>query len=123
MYWQSVINEIFNQYADDYPFHFTNIYERHRDGDAETSDSTVVREKPVKHVLNADKGWYLTGRELQCIIGFMDGMTIKKVASTLSLSPRTVEFYLKRIKDRFGCRTKIELLNILRQFDLQKLRH
>ena len=123
MYWQSVINEIFNQYADDYPFHFTSIYEHHRDEGAEHTASKVVREKPVKHILNADKGWYLTGRELQCITGFMDGMTIKAVANSLSLSPRTVEFYLKRIKDRFGCRTKVELLNLLRQFDLQKLRH
>ncbi|MDA9832101.1 helix-turn-helix transcriptional regulator [Gammaproteobacteria bacterium] len=121
MYWQSVINEIFNQYADDYPFHFTNVYEKHRN-ESDTKQS-VPKEKPVKYILNKEKGWYLTGRELQCIMGFLDGQTIKAVALSLSLSPRTVEFYLKRIKDRFGCRTKVDLLNVISQFDLLKLRH
>ena len=121
MYWQSVINEIFNQYADDYPFHYTNVYEKHRQ--PETESSSPPREKPIKHVLDPDIGLYLTGREMQCVKGFLEGKTIKAVANGLSLSPRTVEFYLKRIKDRFECRTKIELLNKLRKFDLCQIRN
>ena len=62
MYWQSVVNEIFNQYADDYPFHFTSVYEKHRSTESETS--TTPKEKPVKHILDAKQGWYLTGREI-----------------------------------------------------------
>ena len=121
MYWQSVINEIFNQYADDYPFHFTSVYEKHRP--ESSTDQLEPKEKPVKYTLKEECGWYLTGRELQCIMGFLDGETIKTVAKSLELSPRTVEFYLKRIKDRFGCRTKVELLNVISQFDLKKLRN
>ena len=122
MYWQSVINEILNQHAEDYPFHYTSIHERHREENP-SSKTARIREKPVKHILNEEKGWYLTGRELQCIQGFINGLTIKAVAETLTLSPRTVEFYLKRIKDRFNCRTKRELLIIMTQFDLNKLRN
>jgi DNA-binding CsgD family transcriptional regulator len=121
VYWQSVINEIFNQYADDYPFHFTSVHEKHRN--ESTTEKAIPKEKPIKHILNEEKGWYLTGRELQCVMGFLNGKTIKAVAHSLNLSPRTVEFYLKRIKDRFNCRTKVELINIISQFDLKKLRH
>ena len=122
MYWQSIINEILNQHAEDYPFHYTSIHEKHRHQSSNPAPSKL-REKPVKHLLNEEKGWYLTGRELQCIKGFLNGLTIKAVAETLELSPRTVEFYLKRIKDRFSCRTKRELLIVMNDFDLNKLRN
>ena len=40
---------------------------------------------------------YLTHREAQCVYHMLQGCTIKGTAVRLSLSPRTVEFYVKNI--------------------------
>jgi DNA-binding CsgD family transcriptional regulator len=41
----------------------------------------------------------------------LKGKTIVAVASILGLSPRTVEYYVKNMKSKLGCRTKFELLD------------
>ena len=112
MYWQALLNEIINKHAEDYPIYYSPIDE---------TPSTVKpknpknknKNKPKQTILDADKKLYLTPREHQCVCLFMDGLTIKQVGQSLELSPRTIEFYLKRIKERFSCRNKIELLNKL----------
>lgn len=58
-------------------------------------------------------GIYLTAREEECAICIMQGNTLKEVAKTLDLSPRTVEFYLKNIKNKLNCRTKFQMMRAL----------
>lgn len=58
-------------------------------------------------------GIYLTGREEECAILLLQGLTLKEVAKQLRLSPRTVEFYLKNIKSKLNCRTKFQMLRSL----------
>lgn len=53
---------------------------------------------------------YFTQREAECMVKFLKGKTLSKVAEELQLSPRTIEFYLKNMKVKLGCRTKFELL-------------
>jgi DNA-binding CsgD family transcriptional regulator len=60
-------------------------------------------------------GIYLTYREAQCMLLFIRGKTVAKVAEQLSLSPRTVEYYLNNIKDKVNCRTKSELIERIAQ--------
>ena len=50
---------------------------------------------------------YLSKRETQCIYLSMLG---KETAKELDLSPRTVEFYFKRIKERFNIKKKKDLI-------------
>jgi DNA-binding CsgD family transcriptional regulator len=54
---------------------------------------------------------YLTFREAQCVIHMMRGKTMKETADALSLSPRTVEYYIKKIKEKLNCRSKQDILN------------
>lgn len=54
----------------------------------------------------------LTKREFECLFWCVNGKTAKETARILSLSPRTVEDYIKNIKQKLGCESKIELIDI-----------
>lgn len=55
-------------------------------------------------------GQYLTFRESQCVYFAMQKLTIKETASQMGLSPRTIEFYLKRIRIKLNCPRKKDLI-------------
>lgn len=56
---------------------------------------------------------YFTKREAECMVWFLRGKTVKGVAEILKLSSRTVEYYLKNMKNKIGCRTKFELVDLV----------
>ena len=60
---------------------------------------------------------YFTIREADCMAHLLRGRSIKITADRLTLSPRTVEFYLKNMKKKLNCRTKYELIELVLQSD------
>lgn len=68
-----------------------------------------------RYVLDDKHTLYLTYREAQCMLLFIHGKTVLKVAQYLALSPRTVEYYLNNMKSKFNCRTKSELIEQILQ--------
>jgi DNA-binding CsgD family transcriptional regulator len=52
----------------------------------------------------------ITTREAECLYHLASGKSAKQTAASLNISKRTVEFHLNNIKDKAGCRTKLELL-------------
>jgi DNA-binding CsgD family transcriptional regulator len=52
----------------------------------------------------------LTTREEQCLLQLSQGRTFKEIAYALGLSPRTVEFYYNRLKERSGYQSREELI-------------
>ena len=58
-------------------------------------------------------GQYLTRREAQCVYHTMQKLTIQKTAEKMNLSPRTIEFYLKRIRTKLNSQRKKDLINKL----------
>ncbi len=56
---------------------------------------------------------YFTCREAECMKLLLQYNTINGIAAILKLSPRTVECYIKNMRAKIGCRTKLELLNII----------
>lgn len=58
-------------------------------------------------------GIYLTAREEECAIFLMQGSSLKEIAKSLGLSPRTIEFYFKNIKNKLNCRTKFQMMRAL----------
>lgn len=59
----------------------------------------------------------LTPKEIEIVKHVVNGLSASKIADLLSISPRTVEHHLERIKDKFDCLTKAELIQKIRQID------
>ena len=66
------------------------------------------------------EGIYFSHREAECMVQLLKGKTVHKVAETVKLSPRTIEYYLKNMKAKVGCRTKFELVEIVAESDFTK---
>lgn len=59
----------------------------------------------------------LTAKELAVVKQLIKGFSASKIADHLLLSPRTVEHHLERIKDKYDCMTKAELIQKVQKFD------
>jgi DNA-binding CsgD family transcriptional regulator len=51
-----------------------------------------------------------TERQLDCLYYLVKGMSIKLIAKTLALSPRTVEHYLETLKQKLDCDTRADFI-------------
>jgi len=58
-------------------------------------------------------GKRISSREKDCLHLLVNGKTVKETAKILRLSPRTIEGYLNRLKEKVGCKHKRELLALL----------
>jgi DNA-binding CsgD family transcriptional regulator len=68
-------------------------------------------EKPQTYYIGAiENPFRLSSRELECLFFTLRGLTAKQIAEQLSLSKRSVEFYLDNMKNKMGCITKSELI-------------
>lgn len=61
----------------------------------------------------AQNHFHLSAREMDVIEALERGMTDKKIASVLHVSPDTVRSYLKTIRARLGVSTRTEILHTL----------
>jgi DNA-binding CsgD family transcriptional regulator len=52
----------------------------------------------------------LSDRESLCVLHLCKGFTMKETAKIIGLSPKTVETYIDRAKQKFKCRNKAELI-------------
>lgn len=82
----------------------------------------IVRSKELSsYALGSRYGKiYFTKREAECMVLLLKGKTINSVASCLDLSPRTVEYYVKNMKAKLGCKTKFELIDLVYASDFLK---
>jgi len=64
--------------------------------------------------IQTDKGLtYITPQEVACLRLLLQGASHKQIASILNISPRTVETYIARIKQRSGLSSSKELENLI----------
>lgn len=54
-----------------------------------------------------------TRRELDCVHGYLRGLSARQLADELKISKRTVEHYLENVKDKLCCRSRAELFERL----------
>ena len=52
----------------------------------------------------------LSKREIECAYYLIRGMTAKQIAKIIFLSPRTIEHYIDRIKSKFKCKSRSDLI-------------
>lgn len=119
MLWNDVVSEVLKRKASGRK---TSILsEKECDVPRIKANTVSARKKPpsekkalVAYVLGAKYGkMYFTKREAECMVFLLKGKTISKVAEALKLSPRTVEYYVKNMKNKIGCRTKFELIDLI----------
>lgn len=115
MYWDRVLCEVTNKNASTQEHKIASVaglYDVDKKCRAETNN---FRYLPKKNYCLGPKynNTYFTRREAECMIMLLKGKTINKVAEALKLSPRTIEFYLKNMKAKIGCRTKFELVELV----------
>lgn len=122
-YWQSVLTEVQQKNNHDHLFFFTN-----RGRLSEMNEVLLSDDMPVFSVQKRDlrnyflgsryPGVYFTKREAESMFWLMHGLTIAQAAAQLNLSPRTVEFYVKNMKNKLGCASKKRLIEKVYQTDL-----
>ncbi len=54
----------------------------------------------------------LSEREIECLLWVSKNKTAKQISRILSLSPRTIESYLINLKNKMGCESKEELIQM-----------
>ncbi|MBY0281674.1 MAG: LuxR C-terminal-related transcriptional regulator [Alphaproteobacteria bacterium] len=59
---------------------------------------------------NAEKKFFLSKRESDCLRLLVRGQIAKEIAHNLSLSPRTVEGHLVNIKTKLGCASRSQIV-------------
>lgn len=71
-----------------------------------SSIASYIKRIYVNWALDCD----LTEREFDCFLLLIEGKSAGRIASILSISPRTVETHISRIKMKFQCKNKEELM-------------
>jgi LuxR family transcriptional regulator, quorum-sensing system regulator SolR len=68
--------------------------------------------EPKKYrIFDNNKEILLLKREFQCLQALARGKAIKKISGDLCLSPRTIEDFVSKLKDKLACNTKSMLID------------
>jgi DNA-binding CsgD family transcriptional regulator len=125
-YWEMVVDEVEQKEDVPHVFSLTNIklYKQ------------ALKEKAMQRAAEAKKGdskrrkyylgdnfpnVYFTKMELNTMAHLYNGRTTLEIAQALSLSKRTIEYYIKNMKDKIKCRYSTELVTKVAQTDLIEL--
>ena len=58
--------------------------------------------------------------KMDCLIMLFNNKTTKEIANILKISPRTVEVFIENIKQKSGCKNKLELMHELMRNNMFK---
>lgn len=121
-YWDVVLQEVLHKEEPDYSFMFTA-----NGGFAQTQEPAAeyVACAPCKanefrkyYLGSSYPSVYFTQREYECMVGLLQGASVKEIAAALELSPRTVEYYIKNMKGKLGCATRAQLIKEVMMTDI-----
>ncbi len=128
-YWRTVLNEVLNKHNPKQRMLLTNVREytpplsrrSSKKKLTQLANTIISTRKTRQYALGKNyPNIYLTPREAQIMCYLLQGRSSKKIAITLELSVRTVEFYLSNMKLKLGCHSKIELINYINHSEFLK---
>lgn len=83
--------------------------------------ATHYRRRNVKYELGEPlASIYFTQREAECVIQTLQGKTMNEAGNILSLSPRTIEYYLSKIKRKLKCHKKRDIIQMVSKTEFVK---
>jgi DNA-binding CsgD family transcriptional regulator len=121
--WSDILNEVVRRKTDGQKADLFNTSDNEYEAYyIETRKKLLAKKSSiVRYRLGAKHGnKYFTKREAECMVCLLKGKTIASVAAILKLSPRTVEYYIKNMKVKLACRTKFELIDLVRASEFMK---
>lgn len=120
-YWDRIIYEVKHRYDKSIPKYFVHFPEmEHEDYYRNNSTRSI---KPCRYYMQLPSTTiYFTLREFQCAMLLMRGLTYKAIANELSLSSRTVECYVQKMKEKLKCANKYELCQFIAQVRFSEVR-
>jgi DNA-binding CsgD family transcriptional regulator len=80
---------------------------------AETSATELAATGETVHRRDADPRSSLTPQELQVSLLLVDGRTTREAAAALFLSPKTVEYHLRKVYTKLGIGSRAELAELV----------
>jgi len=122
-YWESILQEVLHKGDDAFQFKYTDLGRSIlRDRTRRQRQYMPARKKsvatPMYFLGDKFKGVYFTKREAETLFYLLQGKTIPEVGKCLTLSARTIEFYVKNMKLKVGVNTKVALLDKIRDTDI-----
>jgi DNA-binding CsgD family transcriptional regulator len=64
----------------------------------------------------------ITHRQRQVLLGLMKGQSTKEIATRLSIQPRTVFSHIAALKQRFGTRSRTEIVSLAAKMGIIRVR-
>jgi DNA-binding CsgD family transcriptional regulator len=125
-YWDKVVSEVTGEDDGQCTFSYTNVRLYKKLPKAKIDEhADLVEERGCvrkKYYLGANfPELYFTQMELNTLIHVFGGGSTAQIALELSLSKRTVEYYMKNMKVKLGCKYRAELMTKVLSSDLIEL--
>ncbi|MBS0350976.1 MAG: helix-turn-helix transcriptional regulator [Proteobacteria bacterium] len=111
-YWENLINEVKNK---------RKLKKTHFQLEGTQICPIQNEKRKMKYALGEPlQNVYFTQREAECVMQVLSGKTMNQTGASLNLSPRTVEYYLNKIKKKLNCRKKQEVIQLVSQTDFAR---
>ena len=118
MYWKAVLDEVLNKRRIR-RFTFTTTIKPKIPNNRTKSKPNNSKKLKIYSLGKQHQNIHFSQREAECMALLLTGKRIRTIANMLNLSTRTIEFYLKNMKKKLNCRTKFELIDLVRCSDFQ----
>ena len=118
--WRDILHAVLNKKT--CPKEFERVFiggiesrptEIHEDSRIYLPSRKIHHKKAKNYYLNSDV--YFTEREAECMCLLLEKYTNEQVGMCLGLSARTVEFYIKNMREKTGCVSKSHLIQYVSQ--------
>lgn len=117
MYWDQVLAEVLRKDQPQQNYLVTSVNEYTT---ATSKAKTTAQKKPAR--IKRQKFYlgpslpdvYFTLREMQTIEQIIAGNNVTQTALILGMSPRTVEYYLRNMRNKLNCRHRWDLIDKVR---------
>ena len=111
MYWNDILQEVRNKNNPSYSFLFTDLGKKL----PKEKKKSLELAKSNYYLYPDSRAYYLTPRECECVKWMLHGCTVPETAERVGLSARTVEYYLRNMRQRLNCESKAALLKKVRE--------